>query len=69
MPRKPKKPCKHPGCPKLVEGMYCEEHALLHGQEQGIQQCEGMTASGERQEKGFLNAILFVFSVRGKEGL
>lgn len=26
MPRKPKKPCKHPGCPKLVEGMYCEEH-------------------------------------------
>ena len=36
MPRKPKKPCKHPGCPKLVEGMYCEEHALLHGQEQGV---------------------------------
>ena len=35
MPRKPKKPCKHPGCPKLVEGMYCEEHALLHGQERG----------------------------------
>lgn len=35
MPRKPKKPCKHPGCPKLVDGMYCEEHASLHGQEQG----------------------------------
>ena len=39
------------------------------GRSEGIQQCEGMTVSGERHEKGFLNAILFVFSVRGKEGL
>lgn len=30
MPRKPKKPCRHPGCPKLVEGRYCEEHAPIH---------------------------------------
>lgn len=27
MPRKPLKPCRYPGCPKLVEGPYCEEHA------------------------------------------
>lgn len=27
MPRKPKKPCAHPGCPNLTEGRYCEEHA------------------------------------------
>ena len=26
MPRKPKKPCAFPGCPKLTEGKYCEEH-------------------------------------------
>ena len=27
MPRKPKRPCSYPGCPKLTEGRYCEEHA------------------------------------------
>ena len=27
MPRKPKKPCKFQGCPKLTDAMFCEEHA------------------------------------------
>lgn len=27
MPSKPKKPCVYPGCPALVTGRYCEEHA------------------------------------------
>lgn len=26
MPRKPKKPCRFPGCPNLTEKDYCEEH-------------------------------------------
>lgn len=26
MPTKPKRPCRHPGCPKLTDGVYCEEH-------------------------------------------
>ena len=26
MPRKPKKPCKYPGCARLTDGTYCEEH-------------------------------------------
>lgn len=30
MPMKPKKPCRHPGCPKLTDGIYCEEHEALH---------------------------------------
>ena len=30
MPRKPLKPCKHPNCPKLTEGDYCEKHIKLH---------------------------------------
>ena len=30
MPRKAKKPCKHPGCPRLTEGAYCDEHKPLH---------------------------------------
>ena len=29
MPRKPKRPCSYPGCPKLVDGQYCEEHKRL----------------------------------------
>ena len=26
MPRRPKKPCAYPGCPRLTENRYCEEH-------------------------------------------
>lgn len=29
MPRKPKQPCAYPGCPKLTDGRYCEEHRKL----------------------------------------
>ena len=27
MPIKPKRPCSRPGCPKLTDGRFCEEHA------------------------------------------
>ena len=32
MPRKPKVPCQHPGCPELIEPgtKYCEKHKPLH---------------------------------------
>ena len=30
MPRKALKPCTHPGCPRLTEGAYCDEHKPLH---------------------------------------
>lgn len=33
MPYKPKKPCGHPGCPKLSEGRFCEAHAKQNAQE------------------------------------
>lgn len=26
MPNKPKRPCSSPGCPKLTDGRFCEEH-------------------------------------------
>lgn len=32
MPRKPKGPCSHPGCPNLTDGRFCEEHAKLVNQ-------------------------------------
>lgn len=34
MPYKPKVPCRHPGCPELVEAgtLYCEKHLPLHSE-------------------------------------
>lgn len=29
MPRKPKRPCSYPGCPRLTAGRFCEEHSKL----------------------------------------
>ena len=26
MPKKPKRPCSSPGCARLVDGQYCDEH-------------------------------------------
>ena len=26
MPRKPLRPCSHPGCPNLCDGQFCEQH-------------------------------------------
>jgi 5-methylcytosine-specific restriction protein A len=33
MPYKPKKPCSHPGCPKLTDGRFCEAHAKQDARE------------------------------------
>lgn len=30
MPRKPPKPCKHPGCPELTDNNFCDKHKNLH---------------------------------------
>lgn len=29
MPKRPKHPCAYPGCPKLTDARYCEEHTRL----------------------------------------
>lgn len=29
MPTKPKRPCSYPGCPKLTDGQYCENHVAV----------------------------------------
>lgn len=29
MPRKPKKPCRYPGCPNLTDESYCPDHKRL----------------------------------------
>ena len=28
MPKKPLRPCSHPGCPNLCEGQFCEKHRV-----------------------------------------
>ena len=33
MPTKPKRPCRYPGCPRLCNGVYCEEHAAIKAAE------------------------------------
>lgn len=33
MPRKPKKPCRQPGCPNLSDDVYCEVHRGLYARE------------------------------------
>lgn len=32
IPRKPKRPCSHPGCSELTDGRFCEKHQKLHDQ-------------------------------------
>lgn len=29
MPKKPKRPCSYPGCSKLTDDMYCEDHKSI----------------------------------------
>ena len=33
MPRSPKRPCRHPGCPNLSNSVYCEEHRAFYARE------------------------------------
>lgn len=46
MPRKPKKPCRFPGCPNLTDDMYCEEH--IHIMNARYNKYERPYKSGER---------------------
>jgi 5-methylcytosine-specific restriction protein A len=33
IPYKPKRPCRHPGCPNLTDGLFCERHAKENARE------------------------------------
>ena len=33
MPKKPRRPCRHPGCPNLSDDVYCEAHRLFYSRE------------------------------------
>lgn len=54
MPTKPKKPCKHPGCAKLTEGIYCEEHREVHRSDRMTSNKRGYDSRWRRARKRFL---------------
>ena len=56
MPRKPMKPCRHPGCPKLTDGMYCEGHARLHASDRASASVRGYDSRWEKARRRFLKA-------------
>ncbi len=56
MPMKPKKPCKHPGCPLLTTDAYCEFHARLHINDRPNANQRGYTSSWRKASKSFLQA-------------
>ncbi len=54
MPRRPKKPCKHPGCPKLTDGDFCEEHVVLHRADRADASGRGYDSRWRKARKLFL---------------
>ncbi len=56
MPRKPMKPCKHPGCPKLTDSYYCEEHEALHRGDRASAGSRGYNSKWRAARSRYLNA-------------
>lgn len=52
MPRNPKRPCRHPGCPNLSDGVYCEEHRGLYARENAAER--GYDRRWQKARKSFL---------------
>ena len=50
------KPCRHPGCPKLTDGMYCEGHARLHASDRASASVRGYDSRWEKARRRFLKA-------------
>ena len=58
MPTKPKTPCRHPGCPELVEAgrKYCAKHKPLHPEEIRSASERGYDSRWRKARKRFLAA-------------
>jgi 5-methylcytosine-specific restriction protein A len=54
MPMKPKRPCKHPGCPRLRNGRYCDQHAKLHINDRASAVERGYSSRWQKARKRFL---------------
>lgn len=56
MPRKPLKPCKHPGCPELTAGLYCVEHEKLHSRDRATSTGRGYDSHWRKARNRYLKA-------------
>lgn len=58
MPFKPKVPCRHPGCPELVEPgrLYCEKHLPLHPEVTRPAAKRGYNRRWQKVSKAYLQA-------------
>lgn len=54
MPTKPKKPCKHPGCPMLTDSDYCDVHREAHRSDRMTATKRGYDSRWRRARKRFL---------------
>jgi len=54
MPTKPKRPCKHPSCPRLTNDLYCEQHTKLHTSDRASSFERGYSSQWQRARKHFL---------------
>ena len=56
MPMKPLKPCKHPGCPELTSGSYCDKHSSLDINKRKSAEERGYDSRWRTVSKRFLKA-------------
>ena len=58
MPYRPKVPCRHPGCPELVEPgkLYCAKHLPLHPEVTRSAGKRGYGSRWQRESKQFLQS-------------
>ena len=54
MPTKPPKPCRHPRCPNLTHGSYCDVHAPAHRRDGAHKR--GYDSKWQRRRKLYLAA-------------
>ena len=54
MPVKSKRPCRHPGCPNLTDGTYCEEHKHLYEYKRPSAYRRGYGSKWQRLSKVYL---------------
>ncbi len=54
MPYAPLSTCKHPGCPNVCKGKYCDKHAKLHHEDRLSASARGYNSRWRRESKLFL---------------
>lgn len=66
MPRRPKRPCRHPGCPNLSDGVYCELHRALYARESAAER--GYDSKWQKARAAYLkrHPLCVLCMVKGK---